>query len=165
MTNKPISLYLHIPFCQHRCAYCDFNTYISLGDLKADYAAALADEVRQVGEMATAVSGQPLSLSTIFFGGGTPSLLAPSLLGDILSAVREAFHLAPGQVVEPHSTPSSVLVVVVSGTGTFRGDRTEALLGPGQAAIFEPGETHGIEATDGRLHFLAVIAPRPGGGS
>lgn len=106
--SESISLYLHIPFCQHRCAYCDFNTYIGLDDLKADYAKALSHEVRQVGETATAVSGHPLTVSTVFFGGGTPSLLAPALLGDILAAVGDAFRLAPDAEISMEANPNTV---------------------------------------------------------
>lgn len=88
---------------------------------------------------------------------------ATALLHDEERVRLVAFHLAPGQVVMPHSSPSSVLLIVVSGTGTFRGGNGEALLGPGQVAIFEPGEEHAIEAGATPLHFLAAIAPRPGG--
>lgn len=88
---------------------------------------------------------------------------ATALLHDEASMRLVAFHLAAGQVVPPHSTPSSVTLIVVTGTGTFRGDDDEALLGPGQVAIFEPGEDHAIEAGAEPLHFVAVIAPRPGG--
>ena len=49
LVNTTFSLYLHIPFCRHRCAYCDFNTYTSLAQLQPAYAAALADEIRLVG--------------------------------------------------------------------------------------------------------------------
>lgn len=107
MSNS-ISLYLHIPFCQHRCAYCDFNTYTGLGDLQADYAAALRKEVRQVGEMATAVHSRPLSVSTVFFGGGTPSLLAPPLLEEILTAIRETFSLARDAEISMEANPNTV---------------------------------------------------------
>jgi oxygen-independent coproporphyrinogen-3 oxidase len=106
--SDAVSLYLHIPFCQHRCAYCDFNTYTGLGDLKADYAAALSAEVRQVGEMATAVHGRPLPVSTVFFGGGTPSLLAPPLLEEILSAIREAFSLERDAEISMEANPNTV---------------------------------------------------------
>lgn len=88
---------------------------------------------------------------------------ATALLHDEANTRLVAFHLAPGQAVPPHSTPSTVTLIVVKGTGTFRGDHDEALLGPGQVAIFEPGEDHGIEAGSEPLHFVAVIAPRPGG--
>ncbi|HEX7049529.1 MAG TPA: cupin domain-containing protein [Longimicrobiales bacterium] len=74
-----------------------------------------------------------------------------------------SFHLLPGQRIPPHRSASTVSVQVVRGTGTFRGAEDEAVLGPGEGAVFAPGETHAIEAADGPLEFLALIAPRPGG--
>ena len=50
----PYALYLHIPFCRQRCSYCDFNTYTTLSDLQPAYVAALAAEIRQVGELSAA---------------------------------------------------------------------------------------------------------------
>lgn len=87
----PLSLYLHIPFCQHRCAYCDFNTYTSLSNLRSAYAQALSAEVQQVGAVAQAQAAQQRPSHTLFFGGGTPSLMEPADLGLILAATRAAF--------------------------------------------------------------------------
>ena len=65
----PYSLYLHIPFCTHRCAYCDFNTYAGQEGLIPAYVDALRNEIRLVAESAPG----RLGVHTIFFGGGTPS--------------------------------------------------------------------------------------------
>ena len=74
-------VYVHIPFCRHRCHYCDFNTYEGLDALFEPYVGALvADIARWAGDSSPA--------SSVFFGGGTPSLLAPEQLGRILEAVR-----------------------------------------------------------------------------
>lgn len=104
----PLSLYLHIPFCQHRCAYCDFNTYTSLGDLQSDYAQALCAEVRQVGELALMMSGRKRPSRTLFLGGGTPSLMAPADLGLILAATQEAFPWTSGAEVTLEANPGTV---------------------------------------------------------
>lgn len=97
-----LSLYLHIPFCRHRCSYCDFNTYTSLGDLQAPYAGALAAEVRQV-------AGERKRPShTVFFGGGTPSLMSATELARILQAVHDGFALAPGAEVTLEANPGTV---------------------------------------------------------
>jgi len=80
------ALYLHIPFCRRRCSYCDFNTYTTLGDLQADYVAALAREIELVG----ARGGRP-PVHTLFFGGGTPSLLTLPQVAALLAAARAAF--------------------------------------------------------------------------
>mgnify|MGYP001174195828 CR=1 FL=1 len=80
-----LSLYIHIPFCSHRCAYCDFNTYTSLGELKAAYADAVCRELAQVA------GGEKRPYHTIFFGGGTPSLMPPETIRQILQAVNAHF--------------------------------------------------------------------------
>src|SRR5512137_1801502 len=73
----PLALYLHIPFCAVRCAYCDFNTYAGLERLYEPYAAALIQEIRRAG----AERGRP-AVRTIFIGGGTPTVLPPTLLAN-----------------------------------------------------------------------------------
>lgn len=102
--SQPISLslYLHIPFCRHRCAYCDFNTYTSLVDLQAAYATALAAEIQQVA------GNVRRPVHTIFFGGGTPSLMTPAQLGQILTAVRDNFALADDAEVTMEANPGTV---------------------------------------------------------
>ena len=98
---SPLSLYLHIPFCRHRCAYCDFNTYTGLHDLQDAYAAALAEEVAQVG-------GQNRMARTIFFGGGTPSLMAPESIGLILNSIKTNFTLPPDAEITMEANPGTV---------------------------------------------------------
>ena len=68
---QPISLYFHIPFCIHRCAYCDFNTYAGLDHLIPEYVEALCSELEY---LSNSVHDTQV-VKTIFFGGGTPSLL------------------------------------------------------------------------------------------
>ena len=102
MFETSLSLYLHIPFCKHRCAYCDFNTYTSLLDLRETYADALVAEMSQVaGETRRPVH-------TIFFGGGTPSLMSPASLERILAGVRTHFDLAADAEVTMEANPGTV---------------------------------------------------------
>ncbi|HOU39635.1 MAG TPA: radical SAM family heme chaperone HemW [Promineifilum sp.] len=102
------ALYLHIPFCQQRCSYCDFNTYTTLGGLQAAYVAALAMEIRQVGALAAAAGDPRPAVRTIFLGGGTPSLLSPEQLGDILAAARAAFAIQPDAEITMEANPGTV---------------------------------------------------------
>ena len=89
--SLPYSLYFHIPFCTHRCAYCDFNTYAGQEDLIPIYVEALCKEIRSV-----ALSAQGhLQVHTLFFGGGTPSLLTPAQFDRILQTVHNNFDLYP----------------------------------------------------------------------
>jgi oxygen-independent coproporphyrinogen III oxidase len=110
----PLSLYLHIPFCRHRCSYCDFNTYTSLGELRAAYGAALAQEVAQVGDLATEV-GAKRPLRTIFFGGGTPSLMPLDALEEVLRAVSTHFGIAADAEVSLEANPGTVDLAYLKG--------------------------------------------------
>lgn len=99
---RPLSVYLHIPFCAHRCSYCDFNTYTSLSDLQEPYATALAQEVVQVaGQMRRPVK-------TLFLGGGTPSLMSPASLQHILDAVYERFDVWDAAEITLEANPNTV---------------------------------------------------------
>ncbi len=119
------SLYLHIPFCIHRCAYCDFNTYAGQESLIPVYVEALCKEIRYVAEFAP----ERLSIHTIFFGGGTPSLLTPQQFEQILQTVRNHFTVdSTESFVVPY--PLEVSLEANPGTVTF-----ESLQGIRQAGI------------------------------
>lgn len=92
--SKHISLYLHIPFCRYRCSYCDFNTYTTIGDLQEAYASGLRQEIESV------LKGKDRQLSTIFFGGGTPSLMTIAQLNEILTPVWEHTTIPAGETPE-----------------------------------------------------------------
>jgi oxygen-independent coproporphyrinogen-3 oxidase len=83
------SLYIHIPFCRHRCAYCDFNTYAGKDVLLPAYVEALCVEIGQIGGGIR----QDTEVGTIYFGGGTPSLLKPSQIARVLRTVETSFRL------------------------------------------------------------------------
>ena len=84
MNNEQlVALYVHVPFCRARCAYCDFNTYAGLDDLIPAYVAAVCREIEAAGRR-----WGRLTVPTVYFGGGTPSLLPLDLLADILHVLR-----------------------------------------------------------------------------
>lgn len=112
---ESLSLYLHIPFCRHRCAYCDFNTYTSLSDLKAAYALALATEIRQVGDGAMVLYGQKRPSPTLFFGGGTPSLMPLTALQHILAAAHAAFDIPATAEITLEANPGTVDAAYLNG--------------------------------------------------
>src|SRR6267154_4036976 len=85
--NHP-GVYLHIPFCRSRCSYCDFATGMYEGELADRYVNSLIREITKWGEVRN-----PTAVDTIYFGGGTPSLLAPSQIERILKAVHDRFEL------------------------------------------------------------------------
>lgn len=101
--TPPLSLYLHIPFCQRKCPYCDFNTYAGLNRLFAPYTAALVQEIKAAG----AAHSRP-AVKTVFLGGGTPTVLPAELLAAILNACRDAFDLLPDAEITSEANPGTV---------------------------------------------------------
>jgi len=130
----PLGLYLHIPFCRSRCSYCDFNTYVGMEDLYTSYAQALCREIRAAGQsphilrspaplfpsssappLPRSPAGEPVEspptrpgAATIFFGGGTPSILHPRQLGDAIRACRETFELPDDAEITVECNPGTV---------------------------------------------------------
>lgn len=98
------SIYLHIPFCRHRCAYCDFNTYANLESLIPDYVRALCAEI----ELSARSAGERLPVGTIFFGGGTPSLLDAAHIERILESVQRGFDVAPEAEISLEANPGTL---------------------------------------------------------
>ena len=88
MIIKPRGLYVHIPFCVRKCNYCDFCSY-SISDVGLGAESAYVDAL--IEEIASYKREEPISVDTVFFGGGTPSLLSVSSFEKILSAIRQAF--------------------------------------------------------------------------
>lgn len=97
-----LGLYLHIPFCQAICSYCNFNRGLYDAGLEARYVPALAREIREAGDGRAA--------DTIFFGGGTPSLLDPVDVGLILEACRAGYRVAPDAEITLETNPETVTV-------------------------------------------------------
>jgi len=97
-----VGLYIHVPFCQVRCSYCDFNTYAGLGHLIDDYVAALCTEIQQRS------TSHPYRAITIYFGGGTPSLLTGAHLDRILTSCYDAFTIADDVEITIEANPGTV---------------------------------------------------------
>lgn len=107
MLNKLLSLYIHIPFCRTLCTYCAFNTYAGKGQLVEPYVNALLREMALVGKHPErlAVHGDA---HTLYFGGGTPSLLTSAQVNAILDAARQVFGLRPDAEVTLEANPGTV---------------------------------------------------------
>jgi oxygen-independent coproporphyrinogen-3 oxidase len=99
-----VSLYIHIPFCIHRCAYCDFNTYAGQESHIPEYVEALNREIK----IAARSAAGRLKVHTIFFGGGTPSLLQAEQFESILSKVREHYDVLGGAEISLEANPGTV---------------------------------------------------------
>jgi len=94
-----IALYIHIPFCRAKCAYCDFNSYANLNSVHDDYTDALVREI----ELAA-----PLSVRTIYIGGGTPTVLPLSHLARIFEAIRREFVTIATTEITVEANPGTV---------------------------------------------------------
>ena len=99
-----LSLYVHIPFCETKCPYCDFNTYAGIEHMMPAYVEALAAEIKRWGELL----GSP-DVTTIFMGGGTPSYLPAHDLETVLAAIRRAFKVTPGAEATMEANPGDLL--------------------------------------------------------
>src|SRR5947208_11161046 len=102
------SLYLHIPFCHTRCYYCDFNTYAGMLPMREPYVRALLTEISLAGQMAQLTDGSPRRSRTIFFGGGTPSLLSVSQITRLLDACSSAFAVDKGAEITLEANPGTL---------------------------------------------------------
>lgn len=104
----PFSIYIHIPFCRHRCAYCDFNTYAGQEQLIPVYVEALIREIESL-------QAGTLPIHTIFFGGGTPSLLTPHQVGQILEAINRRFSLSSEPEITLEANPGTLTLEALRG--------------------------------------------------
>lgn len=103
MNRKDTSfeLYIHIPFCVRKCAYCDFLSAPGSEEAKASYTKALLREIE-------AVKTEKREVSSIFVGGGTPSALSPSLMGDIFEKIHESFSVAQDAEITIEANPGTL---------------------------------------------------------
>ena len=129
--ERELGLYIHIPFCSAICNYCNFNRGLFDAALKARYVQALEAEIRRAGRGERA--------DTIFFGGGTPSLLEPEEIGCLVAACQESFALDPGAEITLETNPETSspermdgfraagINRVSFGVQSFRGDELQRL--------------------------------------
>ncbi|MFP5347683.1 MAG: radical SAM family heme chaperone HemW [Actinomycetes bacterium] len=114
--TRRLGMYIHVPFCRVRCGYCDFNTYTAVelgppslpGASQAGYAATAAREVELAARVLDDAGLPRRPVSTVFLGGGTPTVLPPSDLGGLLDAVRRHHGLAADAEVTTEANPDSV---------------------------------------------------------
>jgi len=110
-SDRNFGVYVHVPFCRVRCGYCDFNTYTSdelRGAKRSDYASQAIAEVALADGVMRAAGMPARPVSTVFFGGGTPTLLPASDLAAMLRSVVDTWTLAAGAEVTTEANPDSV---------------------------------------------------------
>jgi oxygen-independent coproporphyrinogen-3 oxidase len=101
--TEPLALYIHWPFCAAKCPYCDFNSHVREKVDEARFAAALR---RELAHEAARVGRRPLA--SIFFGGGTPSLMSPDTVAALIADARALFDAAPDIEITLEANPTSV---------------------------------------------------------
>lgn len=103
MRKKPLGLYVHLPFCAKKCAYCDFPSESGQMGRREEYTEALIQEIRSRGE----ADGHPFA-DTVYLGGGTPSLMRPDQITRILAALQESFSLDEEAEISCEINPGAV---------------------------------------------------------
>ncbi|HEX4442241.1 MAG TPA: radical SAM family heme chaperone HemW [Galbitalea sp.] len=108
---RNLGIYVHVPFCRVRCGYCDFNTYTSeelRGARRDDYADQAIAELGQADHVLTAAGLASREVSTVFFGGGTPTMLPAADLARMLDGIRRTWGFAAGAEITTEANPDSV---------------------------------------------------------
>lgn len=102
-TKRPLSIYIHIPFCVRKCLYCDFLSAPASGETMEAYASCLCREIEAAGKLYP-----DYEVRTVFFGGGTPSILKKERICQIMEALRRAFSLAEDAEITIEVNPGTV---------------------------------------------------------
>jgi len=151
-------VYVHVPFCLTRCSYCDFVTYTGMEGLRRPYAAALLLEAELA--VAERLRPDPPVVTSVFVGGGTPTLLPPADLARLLDGLRGLLELAPDAEITVEANPETVDAPVAEGLA--RAGVTRVSLGaqsfePGVLAALErPHDAHRIARAVGHLHAAGL---------
>ena len=108
LKNKPFSLYVHVPYCSKRCGYCDFNTYTPSELDRDDQIDSWLQSAIKETIFARKILGEELTVDTIFFGGGTPSLLDASVVNEFLNNVKKHFTLKKDLEITLEANPDTI---------------------------------------------------------
>jgi putative oxygen-independent coproporphyrinogen III oxidase len=104
MMSEPFGVYVHWPFCRTKCPYCDFNSHVRHGGI--DESKFLAAYLAELDHFAALAPGR--SVTSIFFGGGTPSLMQPATVAAIIDAIAQHWHVADDAEITLEANPTSV---------------------------------------------------------
>lgn len=101
--GKALGIYIHLPFCRQKCAYCDFPSFAGQDARQGEYERAVRGEIRR----RTAETG-PLTADTVYLGGGTPSVMRPELVADILQTLRDCVNILPDAEISCEANPGTL---------------------------------------------------------
>ena len=96
-----LGLYIHIPYCLHKCGYCDFNSHPENQEESTHYVDALTQELKSYSQ-------KKYSVTSVFIGGGTPTILLPSQLKHILKTAQQVFNLTAGCEITIEANPATI---------------------------------------------------------
>jgi len=108
LKNKPFSLYVHVPYCSKRCGYCDFNTYTPSELDRDDQIESWLQSAIKETIFARKILDESLTVDTIFFGGGTPSLLEASVIKEFINNVSKHFELKKDLEITLEANPDTI---------------------------------------------------------
>src|SRR4051812_8522812 len=108
--EEPTGLYLHVPFCESKCIYCDFNSYAHMEDKFAPFVEAICADIRRgvSWDLPDTPNCQAAPVATVFFGGGTPSVLLPVQIAHILRAARARYNITPDAEITMEANPGTI---------------------------------------------------------
>lgn len=141
MNNKEFGIYVHIPFCAKKCAYCDFISFSNKQEMINDYIQALKKEIEYVG--ADLVSALTKEITTIYIGGGTPSFIESKYIVDIIKTIKENFVI---------SKDAEITIEVNPGTVTKEKLQTYVKCGINRISIGLQSANNAILNQIGRIH-------------
>ncbi|AFY71361.1 coproporphyrinogen III oxidase, anaerobic [Thalassoporum mexicanum PCC 7367] len=163
------SIYLHIPFCDRKCFYCDFAITTGGENLKREYVEAICAEIKLTAaqersasnaiNQGSCIKGDRPPLQTVFFGGGTPSLLTVAQLAMILAAIRTSFGIAENAEISIEANPGTVSIESLSGYKSLGVNRISLGVQAFQAHLLNIcGRAHGVAEI-----FSAIAAIKAAG--
>jgi oxygen-independent coproporphyrinogen-3 oxidase len=162
--RRRFGVYVHVPFCQTRCHYCDFVTYTGMESLRRPYAAALVSEA-ELAVAGLGAAGPPPRVSSVFVGGGTPTLLPPADLAAVLRRLRDLLDHAPSVEITVEANPETVDRPLAD--GLVAAGVTRVSLGAQSfddrvlTALGRPHDSRRVGAAVATLREAAAAARRP----
>jgi oxygen-independent coproporphyrinogen-3 oxidase len=151
--DRSFHAYVHIPFCTVRCGYCDFNTYTSTelnGDLKSGFHEHLELEIRRSRELLDKSGYASRQLSTVFFGGGTPSLFSSQQFAAVLTELRDTFGIEGDAEITTEANPESTSIELL---------RELSVLGVNRLSMGVQSFDNEVLAVLDRAHSKDHVAP------
>ena len=150
--DRPLSIYLHIPFCSVRCSYCAFNTYTNLEHLIPDYINALCKELEYLAE-----SDPRRYVHTVYLGGGTPSLLSPSQHEQILEQLRHSFAIADDAEISLEANPDDLNTAYLQALRQIGFNRLSIGMQSANATVLRMFDRqHDLKAVEGAVHYARM---------